>query len=99
MLRPDPQPAPAARSRDRVRLQHPCRQLSYPGRGAGLFADLLDPEPRTEIESLPGVRFLREYIQNVPPSTLFADLEPSDIVFYDGSHTVKTGSDTVYFYL
>lgn len=59
----------------------------------------IDPEPRTEIESLPGVNFFRDYIQNVPPATLFADLAPGDIVFYDGSHTVKTGSDTVYFYL
>lgn len=70
-------------------------------RDGGLECSLtcIDPEPRTEIESLPGVRFQRDYIQNVPPSTLFADLAPGDIVFYDGSHTVKTGSDTVYFYL
>ncbi|OYU17792.1 MAG: hypothetical protein CFE34_13930 [Rhodobacteraceae bacterium PARR1] len=59
----------------------------------------IDPEPRTDIEVLPNVNFLRQYIQNVPPSSVFADLEPGDIVFYDGSHTVKTGSDTVYFYL
>lgn len=70
-------------------------------RDSGIACTLtcIDPEPRTDIEVLPDVRFLREYIQNVPPSSVFADLEPGDIVFYDGSHTVKTGSDTVYFYL
>lgn len=59
----------------------------------------IDPEPRTDIEVLPNVRILRQLIQKVPPSSVFADLQPGDIVFYDGSHTVKTGSDTVYFYL
>lgn len=41
-------------------------------RDGGLDCSLtcIDPEPRTEIESLPGVRFLRDYIQSVPPSTL-----------------------------
>ncbi len=70
-------------------------------RDSGIDCSLtcIDPEQRTDIEGLPGVRFLRDYIQNVPPSSVFADLEPGDIVFYDGSHTVKTGSDTVYFYL
>lgn len=59
----------------------------------------IDPEPRTEIASLDGIRFLRQPIQAIAVDELNALLEPGDIVFYDGSHTVKTGSDTVYFYL
>lgn len=59
----------------------------------------IDPEPRADISQLGAVTFRREIIQNVPVEELLTDLGPDDLVFYDGSHTVKTGSDTVYFYL
>jgi len=59
----------------------------------------IDPEPRTDITNLPGMEFIRSPIQAVDPTTLIDMLKPGDIVFYDGSHTVKTGSDAVFFYL
>jgi glycosyltransferase involved in cell wall biosynthesis len=59
----------------------------------------IDPEPRTDITNLPGVEFIRSPIQGVDIPALVEMLQPGDIVFYDGSHTVKTGSDAVFFYL
>ena len=59
----------------------------------------IDPDPRTEIADLPGIVFKKTPIQEIDLSWLFSILSPGDVLFYDGSHTIKTGSDTVYFYL
>lgn len=59
----------------------------------------IDPEPRTDIEKIPGITFRREPLQQVPAEFFRDNLRPGDFVFYDGSHTLKTGSDTVFFYL
>ncbi|MET2827796.1 class I SAM-dependent methyltransferase [Mesorhizobium shangrilense] len=59
----------------------------------------IDPEPRAEITNLPGVEFIRRPVQSVPPSFFRDTVVPGDFVFYDGSHTIKSGSDTVFFYL
>lgn len=59
----------------------------------------IDPEPRAEIAGLDGIDFRRAPLQSLSADEINAVLEPGDILFYDGSHTVKTGSDTVYFYL
>ncbi|MEI9428624.1 class I SAM-dependent methyltransferase [Mesorhizobium sp. Cs1299R1N3] len=59
----------------------------------------IDPEPRAEIANLPSVEFIRQPVQSIPQS-FFRDLiAPGDFVFYDGSHTIKSGSDAVFFYL
>ena len=58
-----------------------------------------DPEPRAEISALSGVEFIGSRVQDVPVSVLVARLTGEDFVFYDGSHTIKTGSDAVHFYL
>jgi len=59
----------------------------------------IDPEPRTDITNLADIEFIRSPIQLVDIQLLVSMLKPGDIVFYDGSHTVKTGSDAVFFYL
>jgi hypothetical protein len=59
----------------------------------------IDPCPRTEITELSDVEFLQKPIQEIDRDWLFSTLKPGDLLFYDGSHTIKTGSDTVYFYL
>jgi hypothetical protein len=58
----------------------------------------IDPEPRTDIQNLPEAEIVRMKVQDVDLD-IFDKLEDNDIIFYDGSHTLKTGSDTVYFYL
>ncbi len=59
----------------------------------------IDPQPRTDIESLADVEFLRKPVQEVSVDYFRAAVRPGDFVFYDGSHALKTGSDTIYFYL
>ncbi len=66
---------------------------------AGQRLICIDPDPRTEIETLDGIEFRRRALQTIEPEALMAELHPGDILFYDGSHSLKTGSDTVYFYL
>lgn len=58
----------------------------------------IDPMPRADISSL-GAEIIRAPVQSVSVEYILDLVKPGDIVFYDGSHTVKTGSDTVYFYL
>jgi hypothetical protein len=55
---------------------------------------LIEPEPRWEIlgEVPPGWRFLENPVQFVD-TDIFEELEAGDVLFYDGSHCVKTGSD------
>lgn len=65
--------------------------------GAGRLV-CIDPYPRADISDL-GAEVVRAPVQQMSPEALVAMVKPGDIVFYDGSHTVKTGSDTVYFYL
>jgi hypothetical protein len=59
----------------------------------------IDPNPRADISSLDGVELIKRPIQSLDVSLFQTALEPGDIIFYDGSHSLKTGSDTVYFYL
>lgn len=59
----------------------------------------IDPEPRASIEGLSNVEFRACEVQSIDVRWFNEKLESGDIVFYDGSHSLKTGSDTVYFYL
>ncbi|MBZ9888584.1 class I SAM-dependent methyltransferase [Mesorhizobium sp. BR1-1-3] len=59
----------------------------------------VDPEPRAEVARLPGVEFIRQPVQSISPDFFRDAIAPGDFVFYDGSHTIKSGSDTVFFYL
>lgn len=59
----------------------------------------IDPDPRADISVLKNIKFHRQIIQNIDFDEFFATTGENDIVFYDGSHTIKTGSDTVFFYL
>lgn len=43
-------------------------------------------------------RFYEQPVQNLPLS-LFAELEPNDILFIDSTHTVKASSDSTFIYL
>jgi len=74
-----------------------ARALSELGGSRRLIC--IDPEPRTEISHLPGIEFVKSPIQEVDTMLFNQELDSGDLVFYDGSHTIKTGSDTVYFYL
>lgn len=59
----------------------------------------IDPEPRTDISDLDGIEIIGKPIQEFDRSYFQELLQPGDVIFYDGSHSLKTGSDTVYFYL
>jgi hypothetical protein len=59
----------------------------------------IDPEPRTDITNIPRIEFKKIPVQSISPIEINKLLIPGDIVFYDGSHSLKTGSDCVYFYL
>jgi hypothetical protein len=72
------------------------RALAENGSGA---LTCIDPEPRTDIAGLPETEIVRAPVQDLPVDWFNERLGPGDIFFYDGSHTVKTGSDTVYVYL
>lgn len=72
------------------------RALSENGTGT---LTCIDPEPRIDITQLDGISFQKQPVQQVPADWFQQELKAGDILFYDGSHTVKTGSDTVYFYL
>lgn len=58
----------------------------------------IDPEPRSDVSKVAGIEFRRSRIQDVPLEDILTAIKPGDFVFYDGSHTIKTGSDAVYFY-
>jgi predicted O-methyltransferase YrrM len=59
----------------------------------------IDPDPRADIQSLAGIEFVPRPVQDIPIDYFLGELSPGDFVFYDGSHTLKTGSDAVHFYL
>lgn len=58
----------------------------------------IDPSPRTDISRI-GAEFIQRPVQSVAPRDIVNLVRPGDVVFYDGSHPIKTGSDAVYFYL
>jgi hypothetical protein len=57
----------------------------------------VDPSPRTSVDELCDV-LMREPLELADPR-LFEALRPGDIVFFDGSHRVFTGSDAAVFFL
>ena len=57
----------------------------------------VDPSPRNDVDSLCDL-CLRAPLEDVDLS-IFRDLEPGDIVFFDGSHRVLTNSDAAVFFL
>ena len=59
----------------------------------------IDPEPRTNITQLEGIKFARCRVQEISPAEIVSTLEAGDILFYDGEHSLKTGNSAVYFYL
>jgi hypothetical protein len=57
----------------------------------------IDPAPRAEIDAICD-RVIRSPLEELDPS-FFAAVEPSDVVFFDGSHRALTNSDCVAFFL
>lgn len=57
----------------------------------------IDPKPRAEIDKLCD-RVIRQSLQEVDLS-IFDELEPGDIVFFDGSHRASMNSDVTVFFL
>lgn len=59
----------------------------------------IEPYPRRELlATLPADWKLHECILQRAPIDLFTTLEPGDILFYDGSHCSKAGSDVNWFF-
>jgi hypothetical protein len=58
----------------------------------------IDPEPRKDITEISEVKFARERIQDINPNEIIEILEPGDVIFYDGEHSLKSGNSAVYFY-
>ena len=57
----------------------------------------IDPTPRAEIDAICD-RMIRQRLED-SDLALFAELEPGDILFNDGSHRVFTNSDVAVFFL
>ena len=57
----------------------------------------VDPSPRNDVDSLCDL-CLRTPLEDVD-LCMFRDLQPGDIVFFDGSHRVLTNSDAAVFFL
>jgi len=57
----------------------------------------IDPKPRAEIDKLCD-RVVRKSLQEVDLA-VFDDLEPGDVVFFDGSHRASMNSDVTVFFL
>jgi predicted O-methyltransferase YrrM len=57
----------------------------------------IDPQPRAEIDKLCD-RVIRQSLQQVDLA-VFDELEPGDIVFFDGSHRASMNSDVTVFFL
>lgn len=57
-----------------------------------------DPETRTDIAGLVGIRLARCRVQGISLTGTVQALEPANILFYCGGHFLKTGSSAVYFY-
>lgn len=58
----------------------------------------VEPFPRPALSCLAGVHLARVRVQELPVE-FFRTLESGDLLFIDSTHTVKTGSDTVYLLL
>ncbi len=58
----------------------------------------IDPEPRAAIDSICD-EVLRDGLETLPNLQVFADLQPGDIVFMDGSHRCFMNSDVTVFFL
>jgi hypothetical protein len=58
----------------------------------GFRLTCIEPFPRPFLSRLPGVSLHVAPVQDVPWS-VFAELEPGDVLFIDSSHVAKTGSD------
>ena len=57
----------------------------------------IDPSPRAEIRGLPDELRLKSLME--VELDVFASLAAGDVLFFDGSHLVHPGSDTVHFFL
>ena len=57
----------------------------------------IDPQPRAEVDKLCD-RVIRKSLQDADLA-VFDDLEPGDIVFFDGSHRASMNSDVTVFFL
>lgn len=66
--------------------------------GLGTTIRSIDPAPRVEVDELCD-EVLRSPLETVDLLGAFGDLEPGDVVFFDGSHRVLPGSDCVVFYV
>lgn len=58
----------------------------------------IDPEPRSSIDGICD-EVIRDGLETLPSLQVFADLEPGDIVFMDGSHRCFMNSDVTVFFL
>ncbi len=60
----------------------------------------IEPRPKAYLRRLPAITDLMEKkVQDVPVQYFLETLGDDDILFIDGTHVVKTGSDVVYLYL
>jgi hypothetical protein len=58
----------------------------------------IDPEPRSSIDAICD-EVIRDGLETLPNLQVFADLQPGDIVFMDGSHRCFMNSDVTVFFL
>ena len=58
----------------------------------------IDPEPRASIDRICD-EVIRDGLETLPSLQVFADLQPGDIVFLDGSHRCFMNSDVTVFFL
>jgi Methyltransferase domain len=58
----------------------------------------IDPNPRTEINKIPGIKIIREPFENTNFDFIFS-LNENDILFIDNSHRILPNSDSMVFYL
>ena len=67
--------------------------------GAPLAVTMIEPYPRRNIiDRLPKHWKLHESILQRGPLSLFEQLEAGDVLFYDGSHCSRAGSDVNWFF-
>ena len=58
----------------------------------------IEPFPKSAFRQIEGITHIEEICQAIPDS-VFAQLEPGDLLFIDSSHAVKLGSDVLSIYL
>jgi hypothetical protein len=59
----------------------------------------IEPHPPAWLQSVEGELDIRRMSVQEAPDSTFLSLEPSDILFIDGSHISKTGSDVNHLFL